>query len=804
MKRCVAYETNHPSLSACLLALEKRGLHLFGMRHPFIIFAALLHSLAAALIPAPRQIEPGFGELIVDVQTTVIAPGNLANHAGILTKALQKTTGYLHRSRTPAQIGRMKIKRAIRLGLADSGKEGFYHLEITPGGVTITGSDPAGLMHGVQTFVQLLPVAKEPFPRVLIPAQTIEDWPETKRRIFHLDLSAHLFPTTDLNLLIDWLSFHKINELHLQLNGDHGWRMESLKFPRLHEVGSIRPSTPPYGDPTGSDSTEYGGYYTQENLKELVAYAASKQIELVPAFTFVSGASSLIAAYPELGKEAVTVAATWEKRAVGVRQDEKTLQFIDDLFAEVATIFPSKNIRVEGRDDNFHKQLAVLLAQRKKELFESHSIPTSDFSVYGRPRDAELLLSPKLEAENGFNPIHEVYQLKSATVAQASLRTQYVPDFPKLQHLVFPRLAAFAEATWRPAGELDYPDFRTRLDELAARYPLMQIYAATAYDPPVGALGGTRITTPIAARDLHQPDSIFDGKDDSFFWAAEGLKKGDHLTLEFPWPVSGDVTVATGRAGGAGGDAPGTLIAGVLDLSPDGREWDAATEFFDGLAAVTVPEGTRFVRLRATAPQDDPLVLHEVTLSEPLLMPVHEESREIEIPITKEKIQLTFRADFGEFPELRDEITVIRRTFFAEWLSLATRLGLAHDPKTPRDFVVKAGEPGKLTPEEARTWTIKQLVPRIQNYPVTAPLWFVTGMSSRLCGEVPAKPDRKRNLDGGPETAAFLDWIAKRNGEEVLMAISQDCRAERYRLSAWKTFTKISLEELSAEYQAQK
>ena len=804
MKQFSGYESNVPSLSACLLALKKRGRHLFRMRLPFIISAVLCHSLVAALVPAPRQIEAGSGQLIVDVQTSVIAPKNLASHAEVLIKALQKTTGYLHRSRTLAQIGRMQIKRAIRLGLATSEKEEFYRLEITPEGATITGSDPAGLMHGVQTFVQLLPVAKEPFPRALIPAQTIDDWAETRRRIFHLDISAHLFPSDDLKTLIGWLSFHKINELHLQLNGDHGWRMESLKFPRLHEIGSVRSSTPPFGDPTGSDSSEYGGYYTQENLKALVAYAASRQIELVPAFTFVSGASALIAAYPELGKEAVPVAATWEKRAIGVRQNEKTLQFLDDLFGEVAAIFPSKSVRVEGNDDSFHKQLGALLAKRKKELFESHSIPTTNFSNYSRPKDAELFLSPKLEAEDGFNPVNKVYRLQSTTTAQASLRTQYVPDFPKLQHQVFPRLAAFAEASWRPAGRLNYEDFRTRLNELADRYSLMGINAAKAYNPPAGPLVGTKVTGSIAARDLHQADCIFDGNKDSFFWSAEGLKKGDHLTLEFPYPVTGDVTFATGRSGDAGGEVSGILVDGVLDLSPDGEEWDAPTEFFDGLASVTVPEGTRFIRLRATAPQDGPLALHEVTLSEAILMPIHGETRDLQLPVTKEEIQLTFKANFVEFPELRDEITMIRRTFFGEWLQLSTRLGLAHDPKTPRNFEVKPGEPGTLTPNQARLWLIKRLVPRIQNYPITAPLWFVTGISSRLYGEVPAKPDRKKNLAGGPETAAFLNWIAKKHGEEILIAISQDCRSERYRLSVWKTFTKSSLEELSAQYQDEK
>lgn len=759
---------------------------------------------AAALIPMPRDIQQGEGELKVDVQTAVIAPKNLETHAGVLTAALQKTTGYVHRWRTPRQIGRMILKRAIRLGLADSEKEEYYQIKITPEGVTINGSDLAGLMHGVQTFVQMLPVAKSPFPRVLIPSQTIEDWPDTKRRIFHLDVSAHLFPTADLKGFIDWMSRHKLNELHLQLNGDHGWRMESLKFPKLHEVGSVRASTPPYGDPIGSDSTEYGGYYPQENLKELVAYAAARGIDLVPCFSFVTGASALIAAIPELGESPIQVATTWEERAIGVKNNAATLEFFAQFFAEVATVFPSKYVRLEGGGGEFHVALSQLLAKEKKELFQKGEMTSTDFSVYSRPAEAELLISPKREAEKGLNTLRQVYEMKSGEISEATLRTRYVPDIGKLQYLVFPRLAAFAEATWTPAEKRTYDSFRTRIDEFVPRYRLMGVQASDAYDPPSdGTLAGTIVTSSLAGRELHRPNMIFDGRRDSFFWSQAGLEKGDHLTLEFPWPVSGDIAIATGRSGGAEEAAPGVLADGVLDLSPDGKKWDTAAEFFDGLVTVTLPKGTRFVRIRAFGAQDDPLVLHEVILSEPLLTPQYEETREIVLPITAEKMNLTFKADFKNHPELRDEISVIRRTFFKEWLPLATQLGLASFVDTPRTFEVKPGEPGELSDADAREWLIKRLIPQIQHYPVSAPLWFATGMESLLRGDLPKKPNREKCLEGGPETAAFFDWISEKFGEELLMAISQDIRSSRYQPGIWKTLTKLKLEELSRQYREQ-
>ena len=297
----------------------------------------------------------------------------------VLTAALQKTTGYVHRFRTIKQVARLRYKRAIKLSLGKFEKPEFYRIEITPEGATIQGSDLPGLMHGIQTMAQLLPIAEQPLPRALIPAQIIQDWPENPRRVFHLDVSAHLFPTDDLKSLIDWLSFHKLSELHLQLNGDHGWRMESLKFPKLHEIGSVRTSTPPFGDPTGSDSTEYAGYYPQEKLKELIAHANSRAITVVPTFTFTTGATSLIASYPELGDSPLKVANTWKDRKVSILQTESTLKFLDELLAEVAELFPAEIIRVEGGSSEFHDSLEKIIERHQKKLLLSDNIKTTDF-----------------------------------------------------------------------------------------------------------------------------------------------------------------------------------------------------------------------------------------------------------------------------------------------------------------------------------------------------------------------------------------------------------------------------------------
>lgn len=759
------------------------------------------------LIPKPREIARREGGLSIGVQTAVVAPADLADHASVVTAALQKTTGFLHRTYLPEQARRLDLKGAVHLVLADPAEEttgrperaGSYRLEISPEGATVTATQADSLMHGVQTLANLLPAVRKPGERIVIPARTIEDWPATSRRVFHLDVGGHLFPVADLKSLVDWLSFHKINEFHLQLNNDHGWRFESLAFPKLHEIGSVRPSTPPYGDRTGSDQREYRGYYPREMLRDLVAYARSRAVEIVPSFALTREASAIIASYPHLGKRPVAVASTWEPREVGLLENEATLEFLETLFGEVASIFPAAEIRVEGPRTPLHARLKPLLARHQRTLLVPDGFATTDLSLYPRPAESELLLAARREAEGGFNPVSRVYQLTPSPLgAQATLRTEFVHDFDKLQYLAFPRLAAFAEASWLPESRRNYQDFLGRLEALDQRYRTAGVQASRTYHPPdAQALHGSEVKTSMASRPDHPPQLIFDGREDTFFWSDGGVESGDHLTLELPWPASGRVTVVTGLPG----NSRTILNEGVLELSTDGQRWHSAAPIVLGEAGVTAQEPFRLVRLRATSSQATPLILREVAFSEALLTPRHEESREIVMPVTRRKTTLTFKADFRDDPDLRDEVGEARRFFFSQWLPLSQAVGLTHFPGTPRVFELKPGEPGEKSPEEVRAWMRRKMIPWLQNYPVSSPLWFASGFTALLLEELPAETDRTQARAGGSQSAAFLAWIGDRFGDHVLTTISQDCRRGAYRPAIWKTFTRQSLEELIREYQ---
>jgi len=777
---------------------------------PFLILLILFIPgvVLAALIPQPREVVPGEGTLVVDAQTTVIAPAEYAGHARVVTDALTRMSGFMHRSLTLQQAGRMQFPRAIRLLVAPSEVPESYRMEITRNGLTISASDPAGLMHGVQTFNQMMPHPAKPIQRTELPCQTIEDWPEASRRIFLLDTSAHLFPTADLKVLVDWLSFHKINEFHLLLNGDSGWRMESTVFPKLHEIGSVRGSTPPYGDPTGSDGREYGGYYTRENLKELVDHGQLRKVQIIPAFRFATGASAILAAYPGLGTEKVAVKATWEDWNVGLAGGKEQTAFVEKLLEEVTDLFPH-GVRVMEEGDFWKKFL-----ESKGSRLVGGGASVTDFSIYGLPAQNELLADPTREALPGLNALRDVYGLATGEAVEATLFTPLVHDVAKLHYQVFPRLAAFAEAAWLPREQRKYEEFRKRAEAMLARYRAAGLKPSEIHEvPDREALHGTKVTTTLTFLETRWPELAFDGDEKTSF-RATSVTKGDHLTLAFPCTAEGEIAVVSG---GENGDLPSILVEGVLEVSADGETWGGGTPFIDGKAVVVAPAGTPYLRMRATGDQDHALIIHEVHLVEPLLVPDLVDAREITmtkrvdgeaVPVV---LPVTFAVNFEKDLERRNEIAVMRRVYFERWLLVADLLGVIDDPRTDQRFELDPSRFGDLSVPDAADELVIQLISHLQHYRPDTPDWFETGYPGliryRLVPEstwsetVPARGDPRQALAGGTQTAAFFDWVGQEYGGAVLQAISQDCSHGGYRESIWKTLTRKSLPEILREYE---
>src|SRR5688572_22430435 len=181
---------------------------------------------------------------------------------------------------------------------------GAYRLNVNDEGIYIAGDNETGVFYGIQSLIQLIPpyrtkdIHKAPLQ---LPYVTIEDEPRFAYRGLHLDISRHFEPVEFIKRYIDYIALHKMNYFHWHLTDDQGWRIEIKKYPKLTEVGGWRNGTIIGRYPgTGNDGIRYGGYYTQEEIKEVVKYAADRYITVIPEIEMPGHSSAAIAAYPEL------------------------------------------------------------------------------------------------------------------------------------------------------------------------------------------------------------------------------------------------------------------------------------------------------------------------------------------------------------------------------------------------------------------------------------------------------------------------------------------------------------------------
>ena len=215
-----------------------------------------------------------------------------------------------------------------------------YRLQITESGATLESPDAAGLFHGRQTLKQLAAQARREDGR--IPALSIIDFPRFPWRGAHLDVCRHFFSLDTVKAFIDRMALHKLNVFHWHLTEDQGWRLEIKKYPKLTEVGAWR---------TGPDGERYGGFFTQDEAHEVVAYAAERHITVVPEIEIPGHSIAALAAYPELGclEKPMEVETAW-----GIFDDvycpgkESVFRFFEDVLSEVCAIFPSTYIHIGG------------------------------------------------------------------------------------------------------------------------------------------------------------------------------------------------------------------------------------------------------------------------------------------------------------------------------------------------------------------------------------------------------------------------------------------------------------------------
>ena len=273
----------------------------------------------------------------------------LQRNAEFLTEYIQQATNYA--PKTKAIAAGEQVKNAIVLGLDPSiaNKEG-YVLTATPEGININGQTENGVFYGIQTLRKSIPAeAKE--ATILIPAGEIKDEPRFSYRGMHLDVGRHFFPKEFMKKYIDLLALHNMNTFHWHLTDDQGWRIEIKKYPKLTEIGSQRSRTVIGRNTQEYDNTPYGGFFTQEEAKEIVKYAQERYITVIPEVDLPGHMLAALAAYPEMGCTGgpYEVCPRW-----GIFEDvlcignDQTMQFLEDVMNEIIEIFPSKYVHIGG------------------------------------------------------------------------------------------------------------------------------------------------------------------------------------------------------------------------------------------------------------------------------------------------------------------------------------------------------------------------------------------------------------------------------------------------------------------------
>ena len=236
----------------------------------------------------------------------------------------------------------------LSLGLENENPEA-YRLTVSADGVVIAAPSEAGVFYGIQSLRKSLPIAVG--STVSLPAVEINDYPRFGYRGVHFDVSRHFFTVDEVKSYIDMMALHNMNRLHWHITDDQGWRIEIKKYPKLTEIGSKRAETVIGRNSGEYDGTPYGGFYTQDEAKDIVAYAAERYITVIPEIDLPGHMQAALAAYPELGCTGGPY-EVWTMWGVSdnvlCAGNDKTLQFIDDVLTEIMEIFPSEYIHVGG------------------------------------------------------------------------------------------------------------------------------------------------------------------------------------------------------------------------------------------------------------------------------------------------------------------------------------------------------------------------------------------------------------------------------------------------------------------------
>lgn len=517
-----------------MISLPKQS---FGLLFSLFLVCSILFGCSLSqermevnIIPQPARMEVKQGTFQVDKNTVLYLPGVQTEYhllGQVLNANLSAYTG-----RDLPLVIDLPEKNAVRFVLDEvqfTGKPEAYRLEVNPTGVTVTAGTSTGLFYGLQSLLQL--ITSQGIPQV-----TIEDEPRFAYRGMHLDVSRNFFPKEFVLKMIDLMAFYKLNNFHWHLTDGAGWRIQIDKYPKLTSNAAFRDKANWKewwsGDrrfvPEGTEGA-YGGYYTKEDVREVVAYAKSKHINIIPEIEMPGHSEEVFVAYPELscsGKPYVD-----SDFCVG---NEDTFIFIENVLTEVMELFPSDYIHVGGDEaaknawktcpkckkrmqeeglKNVDELQSYLIHRVEKflndngrkligwdEILQGGLAPEAtvmswrgeDGAIKAAQSGHDAIMTPggylyfdfyqadpktQPEAIGGYTPVKRVYsyepvpdtltveEAKHILGVQSNLWTEYVPDEKHVEYMLFPRVLALSEIAWSPKEVRNWENFKPRLNK---------------------------------------------------------------------------------------------------------------------------------------------------------------------------------------------------------------------------------------------------------------------------------------------------------------------------------------------------
>ena len=525
-----------------------------------VIFALFISSLSAkeiSIIPLPAKMELKSGEFTLKEKTKVY----IADKNGAFEKVYKRWESKFENS-TQIELQQTRNEKRASVVIIQSPKlkAEAYHLSVKTEGIRIEASDAAGLYYALLSLEQLSCVELLAGVKVKnwdrsFPCVEIEDTPRFGWRGFMLDEGRHFYGKDEVKKIIDAMARYKMNRFHWHLTEDQGWRIEIKKYPKLTDVGAWRESRVlAYGE-VKPDGKRYGGFYTQEDIKEVVAYAKERFIEIIPEIDIPGHSQAAVASYPEFlacDPEKKHEVWLWQGISTDVINvaNPKAVEFAKDVIDELTELFPFGYIHLGGDECpvnkwqknkecqellqkigsenyrdlqiHFYKQLKDHIAQKPadkqrklifwNEVLHGNTKPLGEditimawigadqAALSAAKRGMNTILTPqipyyinrrqsKLETEPrsqgwGTETVEAVYNyipMKGAETTelqnrymgvQANFWTEWVEEASIVQYLMFPRLAAVAEAGWTPQEKRKYEDFLQRLQVESEYYRL--------------------------------------------------------------------------------------------------------------------------------------------------------------------------------------------------------------------------------------------------------------------------------------------------------------------------------------------